>query len=65
MFTRQLGRTDLAVSALCFGGNVFGWTLDEQDHVPYWMPTLRAEGIVSIRLMSTGKAHLKASWGVG
>jgi aryl-alcohol dehydrogenase-like predicted oxidoreductase len=30
MFTRQLGQTDLAVSALCFGGNVFGWTLDEQ-----------------------------------
>ncbi|HEX6481630.1 MAG TPA: aldo/keto reductase [Ktedonobacteraceae bacterium] len=29
MFTRQLGRTDLLVSALCFGGNVFGWTLDE------------------------------------
>jgi len=30
MFTRQLGQTDLAVSALCFGGNVFGWTLDER-----------------------------------
>ena len=30
MFTRQLGQTDLTVSALCFGGNVFGWTLDEQ-----------------------------------
>ena len=30
MLTRQLGQTDLAVSALCFGGNVFGWTLDEQ-----------------------------------
>ncbi len=29
MFTRQLGQTDLTVSALCFGGNVFGWTLDE------------------------------------
>lgn len=24
-----LGATDLAVSALCLGGNVFGWTLDE------------------------------------
>ncbi len=30
MFTRQLGQTDLFVSALCFGGNVFGWTLDER-----------------------------------
>src|SRR5215469_13051326 len=29
MFTRQLGQTGLAVSVLCFGGNVFGWTLDE------------------------------------
>ncbi len=29
MFTRQLGQTDLTVSALCFGGNVLGWTLDE------------------------------------
>jgi aryl-alcohol dehydrogenase-like predicted oxidoreductase len=26
MFTRQLGQTNLTVSALCFGGNVFGWT---------------------------------------
>ncbi len=24
-----LGGTDLAVSRLCLGGNVFGWTLDE------------------------------------
>lgn len=30
MSKRQLGRTDLSVSPLCFGGNVFGWTLDEQ-----------------------------------
>jgi len=26
---RNLGRSDLQVSPLCFGGNVFGWTLDE------------------------------------
>ncbi len=26
---RQLGRTDLKVAPLCFGGNVFGWTADE------------------------------------
>ncbi|MCR5879557.1 aldo/keto reductase [Phenylobacterium sp. J367] len=25
----RLGRTDLEVSPLCFGGNVFGWTIDE------------------------------------
>lgn len=29
MRTRQMGRTGLTVSALCFGGNVFGWTIDE------------------------------------
>jgi aryl-alcohol dehydrogenase-like predicted oxidoreductase len=26
---RPLGRSDLRVSPLCFGGNVFGWTADE------------------------------------
>jgi aryl-alcohol dehydrogenase-like predicted oxidoreductase len=26
---RKLGRTELEVSSLCFGGNVFGWTVDE------------------------------------
>lgn len=26
---RQLGRTDLSVAPLCLGGNVFGWTADE------------------------------------
>jgi aryl-alcohol dehydrogenase-like predicted oxidoreductase len=26
---RKIGRTDLLVSALCLGGNVFGWTCDE------------------------------------
>ncbi|GCE19989.1 aldo/keto reductase [Dictyobacter kobayashii] len=29
MITRKVGRTELQVSALCFGGNVFGWTCDE------------------------------------
>ncbi len=29
MEKRQLGRSDLRVSPLCFGGNVFGWTADE------------------------------------
>jgi aryl-alcohol dehydrogenase-like predicted oxidoreductase len=27
--TRKLGRSQLEVSPLCFGGNVFGWTADE------------------------------------
>ncbi|MGU3399621.1 aldo/keto reductase [Brucellaceae bacterium D45D] len=29
MDLRKLGRSDLQVSPLCFGGNVFGWTVDE------------------------------------
>ncbi len=30
MIFRKLGRTGLKVAALCLGGNVFGWTADEQ-----------------------------------
>jgi aryl-alcohol dehydrogenase-like predicted oxidoreductase len=29
MLKRKLGRSDLDVSVLCFGGNIFGWTADE------------------------------------
>ncbi len=29
MLRRQLGKSELQVSPLCFGGNVFGWTADE------------------------------------
>jgi aryl-alcohol dehydrogenase-like predicted oxidoreductase len=29
MTTRPLGRTGIQVPPLCFGGNVFGWTVDE------------------------------------
>ncbi len=29
MQTRRIGRSDLMVQPLCFGGNVFGWTADE------------------------------------
>lgn len=30
MQSRQLGRTGISVAPLAFGGNVFGWTVDEQ-----------------------------------
>ena len=30
MELRMLGRSGLKVSPLCFGGNVFGWTVDEK-----------------------------------
>jgi aryl-alcohol dehydrogenase-like predicted oxidoreductase len=29
MDQRRLGRSDILVPPLCFGGNVFGWTADE------------------------------------
>lgn len=31
MNLKPLGSTGMSVSPLCFGGNVFGWTLDEQQ----------------------------------
>lgn len=31
MKNRPLGRTDLTIVPIVFGGNVFGWTLDEQE----------------------------------
>lgn len=31
MELRKLGRSQLEVSKLCFGGNVFGWTTDEKE----------------------------------
>ena len=30
MNRRKLGNSELEVSLICFGGNVFGWTADEQ-----------------------------------
>ncbi|UYL08581.1 aldo/keto reductase [Bdellovibrio sp. SKB1291214] len=30
MQKRQLGKTGIEVAPLCFGGNVFGWTIDEK-----------------------------------
>jgi aryl-alcohol dehydrogenase-like predicted oxidoreductase len=33
METRQLGNTDLEISPIVFGGNVFGWTIDEKTSV--------------------------------
>lgn len=31
MKTKPFGSTDLIVPPICFGGNVFGWTLDEKE----------------------------------
>ena len=32
MQMRELGRSGLQVSPLCFGGNVFGWTVNEAEN---------------------------------
>src|ERR1700741_4770374 len=34
MLMRKLGRTGLRVSALCLGGNTFGWTTDQKASEP-------------------------------
>src|ERR1700756_5394746 len=31
MHKRKIGRSSLQVPVLCLGGNVFGWTVNEQD----------------------------------
>ena len=31
MTTKPFGNTDLLVPPICFGGNIFGWTLDEKE----------------------------------
>ncbi len=33
MNTKQLGSTNLEVTPLALGGNVFGWTIDEKDSI--------------------------------
>ncbi len=44
MDKRKLGSTDIEVSKLCFGGNVFGWTIDEaQSHT--MLDAVTASGI--------------------
>ncbi len=30
MSKRRLGRTDLSIAPIVFGGNVFGWTVDKR-----------------------------------
>src|SRR3954467_6892583 len=40
MQLRALGRSAIQVSPLCFGGNVFGWTVDEKtsfDLLDAWL----------------------------
>jgi aryl-alcohol dehydrogenase-like predicted oxidoreductase len=56
MGMRRLGRSDLQVSPLCFGGNVFGWTADE--------PTSFAllDGFVAAGLNFIDTADVYSAW---
>jgi aryl-alcohol dehydrogenase-like predicted oxidoreductase len=44
MDRRRLGRSDLQVSPLCLGGNVFGWTVDEATAFTLFDAFLEAGG---------------------
>ena len=48
MLTRTLGHTDLSVTPLCLGGNVFGWTADEATSLVEQVRELR--GAVDVNL---------------
>ena len=45
--TRELGRSGLQVAPVAFGGNVFGWTIDEHDSLRVLSAACEA-GITSI-----------------
>jgi aryl-alcohol dehydrogenase-like predicted oxidoreductase len=36
MKKRKLGNSGIEVAPLTFGGNVFGWTVDEKNPILYW-----------------------------
>jgi aryl-alcohol dehydrogenase-like predicted oxidoreductase len=57
--TRPLGRTGLQVPPLCFGGNVFGWTVDEAGSFAL-LDRLREEGFTFI-----DTADFYSSWAPG
>src|SRR3954464_11140780 len=56
MKTRKLGRSDLEVSPLAFGGNVFGWTIDESTSMRL-LDRFVAEGFNFI-----GNADMYSRW---
>ncbi len=37
MMTRPLGKTGFSIAPLVFGGNVFGWTIDEKPVLLFLM----------------------------
>jgi aryl-alcohol dehydrogenase-like predicted oxidoreductase len=56
MKTSKLGSTDIEVSRLCFGGNVFGWTTDES------MSFALLDGFVGAGLNFIDTADVYSKW---
>ena len=59
MQTRRMGRTGLYVTPICFGGNVLGWTTDQQRSFEV-LDTFVAGGGNFIDYTSTGRVDLQA-----
>lgn len=65
MMTRPLGKTGFSIAPLVFGGNVFGWTIDEKPVLLFLMLSLTTVLTLSIRRMfipagrATRAANLK------
>ena len=56
MDMRRLGQTDLMVSPLCLGGNVFGWTADEATSFKI------LDGLVDAGLNFIDTADVYSAW---
>ena len=59
MQKRRLGRTDLAIAPVVFGGNVFGWTVDEKTAFDL-LDRFRAAGLNAI-----DTADVYSAWAPG
>src|SRR5947209_20610198 len=59
MKRRKLGNSELEVSALCFGGNVFGWTADES------MSFQLLDAVVDAGLNFIDTADVYSKWAPG
>src|ERR1700742_1126919 len=56
----NFGGTDLDVSALCLGGNVFGWTADEDASFDVLDAYVAAGG----NFIDTGDTHMSPNMGI-
>ena len=63
MMTRPLGKTGFSIAPLVFGGNVFGWTIDEKPVLLFLMLSLTTVLTLSIRRMfiPAGRATVAAN----